>query len=98
MKWLKEKTEQALTAPAAESLKSANTIDDLLVPLDHKIARAVTPNVVAKGAMVFQPSEERRRSGSHYTPRSLTEPIVRTTLKPVLEQPVRNRRLSNCSI
>ena len=30
--------------------------------------------------MVLQPSEERRRSGSHYTPRSLTEPIVRTTL------------------
>jgi hypothetical protein len=28
---------------------------------------------------------ERRRTGSHYTPRSLTEPIVRTTLRPVLE-------------
>ncbi|MGB9634501.1 MAG: Eco57I restriction-modification methylase domain-containing protein, partial [Chloroflexaceae bacterium] len=26
----------------------------------------------------------RRRSGSHYTPRALTEPIVRTTLEPVL--------------
>ena len=36
--------------------------------------------------MVLQPSDERRRSGSHYTPRSLTEPIVRTTLRPVLEQ------------
>ena len=35
--------------------------------------------------MVLQPSEERRRSGSHYTPRSLTEPIVRTTLEPVLD-------------
>ena len=34
--------------------------------------------------MVLQPSEERRRSGSHYTPRALTEPIVRTTLEPVL--------------
>ncbi|MFN9371906.1 MAG: Eco57I restriction-modification methylase domain-containing protein, partial [Planctomycetaceae bacterium] len=45
-----------------------------------------TPNVVPAGAMVFQPSDERRRSGSHYTPRSLTEPIVRTTLRPVLEQ------------
>jgi hypothetical protein len=29
--------------------------------------------------------EERRRTGSHYTPRTLTEPIVRTTLRPVLE-------------
>ena len=34
--------------------------------------------------MVLQPSDERRRSGSHYTPRSLTEPIVRTTLQPIL--------------
>ena len=34
--------------------------------------------------MVFQPSDERRTSGSHYTPRSLTEPIVRTTLQPIL--------------
>jgi hypothetical protein len=34
--------------------------------------------------MVLQPSEERRRSGSHYTPRALTEPIVRTTLDPIL--------------
>ena len=34
--------------------------------------------------MVLQPSEERRRSGSHYTPRALTEPIVRTALEPVL--------------
>src|SRR5262245_30775210 len=36
--------------------------------------------------MVLQPSDERRRSGSHYTPRSLTEPIVRTTLRPILER------------
>ena len=34
--------------------------------------------------MVLQPSEERRRSGSHYTPRALTEPIVRKTLEPIL--------------
>ncbi len=36
--------------------------------------------------MFLQPTEERRRSGSHYTPRSLTEPIVRTTLRPILER------------
>jgi len=30
---------------------------------------AATPDLVPKGAMVLQPSEERRRSGSHYTPR-----------------------------
>ena len=42
--------------------------------------------------MVLQPSDERRRSGSHYTPRSLTEPIVRKTLEPVLEQARRPSR------
>ena len=36
------------------------------------------------GALLLQPNEERRRTGSHYTPRALTEPIVRRTLEPVL--------------
>lgn len=34
--------------------------------------------------LVLQPGEERRRTGSHYTPRSLTEQIVKTTLAPLL--------------
>ena len=67
-------------------LKEAATIEGLLAALDKKIAKKVTPRVVPAGAMVLQPSDERRRSGSHYTPRSLTEPIVRTTLAPILEQ------------
>src|ERR1022692_4728543 len=44
------------------------------------------PLSVATGGMYLQPTEERRRSGSHYTPRSLTEPIVRTALEPILKQ------------
>jgi hypothetical protein len=85
-KWLADRTDQKLSGEAAERLKSAASIDDLLAALDRKIAREVTPNPVPKGAMVLQPSDERRRTGSHYTPRSLTDPIVRTTLKPILEQ------------
>lgn len=88
-KWLKENAEQDLTGQAFAALKGAETIDDLVAALDKKIAKSVTRNsvtVAAKGAMILQPSDERRRSGSHYTPRSLTEPIVRTTLKPILEQ------------
>lgn len=85
-KWLTEKSDQKITGQAAEVLKSANSIESLLAGLEKKIARHATPNVVPPGAMVLQPSDERRRSGSHYTPRSLTEPIVRTTLKPILEQ------------
>lgn len=36
------------------------------------------------GRLVLQPGEERRRSGSHYTPRVLTEKVVRRTLEPIL--------------
>ena len=86
VKWVAERTDQKFAGQAAEGIKQAGTIEDLLSALEKKIARNVTPNVVPKGAMVLQPSDERRRSGSHYTPRSLTEPIVRTTLRPVLDR------------
>ena len=62
-KWLKEQTDQELTGQAADALKKAATIEDLLAALEKRIAREVTPNVVPKGAMVLQPSDERRRSG-----------------------------------
>lgn len=39
---------------------------------------------VAPGRLVIQPGEERRRTSSHYTPRSLSGPIVRRTLEPLL--------------
>ncbi len=85
-KWLKEQSDQAVTGQAATTLKEAKTAEGLVVALEKKVARAATPNIVPPGAMVLQPSDERRKSGSHYTPRSLTEPIVRTTLRPILER------------
>ena len=85
-KWLKEKTDQSLTGLAAAALKDAGTIEGIVAALEKKVARAATPNIVPAGAMILQPSDERRRSGSHYTPRTLTEPIVRTTLRPILER------------
>ena len=42
--------------------------------------------VLVMGQHALRPGEARRRSGSHYTPRSLTEPIVAKTLGPVLEK------------
>lgn len=38
------------------------------------------------GTPLLQPTDERRRTGSHYTPRSLTEPIVRHALAPAFER------------
>jgi hypothetical protein len=85
-KWIAEQTDQKLIGQAADVLKKAATLDDLLAALEKKVAWRATPNVVPQAAMILQPSDERRRSGSHYTPRSLTEPIVCTTLRPVLER------------
>ncbi|QDT79193.1 hypothetical protein Mal35_26480 [Gimesia maris] len=85
-KWLKDQADQKLGAADAKALKAATSINELLQALDKKIAKKVTPRVVPAKAIVLQPSDERRRSGSHYTPRSLTEPIVRTTLEPILKQ------------
>ena len=58
-----------------------------MAKVDAELASLVdlraTPNPVPPGAMILQPSDARRRSGSHYTPRSLTGPIVRKTLEPL---------------
>jgi hypothetical protein len=85
-KWLKERTDQGVTGAALNALKAADTPEALVAALARKVARDLTPNIVPPGGMVLQPSDERRRSGSHYTPRSLTEPIIRKALAPVLKQ------------
>lgn len=83
-KWLQERTDRKLTDTVKRSVAAAATLEDLHAALLPVIDQAATPDLVPKGAMLLQPSEERRRSGSHYTPRQLTEPIVRTTLDPIL--------------
>ena len=86
LKWFTDETDQKLVGKGADLLKAAATVNDLMTTLERKIDSAVTPGIVAKGAMIFQPSNERRRSGSHYTPSSLTGPIVEVALAPVLKQ------------
>jgi len=85
-KWLKEYADTELTGEADKGLKTAATVDDLLVALGKRMDVNATPAPVAKGGLVLQPTDERRRSGSHYTPRSFTEPIVRKTLEPILKR------------
>ena len=57
-----------------------------MAALDRLIDRRLTPAPVPAGSLVFQPSPERRRTGSHYTPRSLTKDIVERALKPILDR------------
>lgn len=81
-KVLSEEADCELTGKAAEALKAARTVEEIAAAIDKK---AVDKRIIPDGGLYLQPGEERRRSGSHYTPRSLTEPIVRTTLRPILE-------------
>jgi hypothetical protein len=83
-KWLQDHADRKLTDTVKKAVVVAANVEDLHAALLPVIDLAATPDLVSKGAMVLQPSEERRRSGSHYTPRALTEPIVRTTLDPIL--------------
>jgi len=83
-KWIRERADRKLTDRVHTAVREASTLEDLHAALDPVLDKDATPDLVPKGAMVLQPSEERRRSGSHYTPRELTEPIVRTTLEPIL--------------
>lgn len=78
--WLAKHAELKLTGDA---LPKATTTDDLLTALGTRLSKQYTPAPLPRGAMFLQPTEERRRSGSHYTPRSLTQPIVATTFRPI---------------
>jgi hypothetical protein len=69
-----------------QGAKAARSIHELLGALERKVDRDATPDVVPAGVPVLQPTDERRRSGSHYTPRSLTQPIVAETLRPILKR------------
>ncbi len=77
--WFQGRTDQKVDGKALAALKEAATPEAVVAALGRKVDANVTPNIVPAGSMVLQPSDERRRSGSHYTPRALTEPIVRTT-------------------
>ena len=83
-KWLQPRIDRNLTDTVAKGLRAAETVEDLHAALDRVQDKDATPDLVPAGALVLQPNEERRRSGSHYTPRELTEPIVRHTLAPIL--------------
>ncbi|MBS1972632.1 MAG: N-6 DNA methylase [Bdellovibrionales bacterium] len=83
---LKELTDNKFEGRIGDAIKSATNCDELVSALGTKVADWATRTVVEKGAMILQPSDARRRSGSHYTPRSLTAPIVTKALGPTLDR------------
>jgi hypothetical protein len=84
-KWLQDeaglpKADADRAAKATAGAKKADAALEAL--LESGVADANSRT--AAGRFVIQPGAERRRSGSHYTPRSLTAPIVEKTLAPLL--------------
>ncbi|WP_322487714.1 Eco57I restriction-modification methylase domain-containing protein [Chloroflexus sp.] len=82
--WLREQTGRELPKGVLEGVKAARSLADLPAALRPVVDERATPDIAPAGALVLQPSAERRRSGSHYTPRALSEPIMRATLAPAL--------------
>jgi len=78
------------TGNRRKEFDEATTPAELLVAFQgpttnsNLIARNATPDLTQPGSLLLQPTDARRKSGSHYTPRKLTEPIVRKALEPVL--------------
>jgi hypothetical protein len=82
----KKLTDRKLPTAAAAAIRNARTEADLVAALGGLIDRRLTPAPVPAGSLVFQPSPERRRTGSHFTPQTLTGPIVTKALAPILRR------------
>jgi hypothetical protein len=78
----------APTGRRLDTIKGAGDATDLTEALAAICDPRGSPagHVTPAGSPVLQPTDERRRTGSHYTPRSLTEPIVRHALEPAFDR------------
>lgn len=88
-KFLKEEADRGnVTDKVGKILKEAGTIEELIAALSPMVDERASPGaaVSAPGTPLLQPTDERRRTGSHYTPRSLTGPIVQQALKPAFDR------------
>jgi hypothetical protein len=88
IKQIKEDTGRKLTGQAETKVKQAKSVAELAAAIDGIIDERGSPmrRALVQGTPILQPTDERRRTGSHYTPRSLTEPIVRHALEPAFER------------
>lgn len=70
--------------PVAEAKTLVELADAIRPVMDER--GSPHGQITPAGTPLLQPTDERRRSGSHYTPRDLTEPIVRHALAPAFER------------
>ena len=89
-KAIKSRLEKLVSDAEKEKLLTACQGDvnlrDRLAPYYHflKIDSWGYPLVYPKGAFMVATGSDRRETGTHYTPKSLTESIVKETLEPVV--------------
>ena len=86
-KWLKDRTGRGtFGAAVTKALRAAADVAGLAAALAPVVDARAAPRglVVDPGTPILQPTDERRRTGSHYTPASLTKPIVEHALAPAL--------------
>ncbi len=85
-KYLKDDCHRSGALPKAvdKALRAARDSAALAAALDPIVDARGSPGraPLPAGQPILQPTDERRRTGSHYTPRALTEPIVRHALAP----------------
>lgn len=84
IKDLKENVGRSLTAAQAKPVEAAKSVEELAAAFESMVDERGSPRhaVAPAGTPILQPTGERRRTGSHYTPRSLTQPIVAHALEP----------------
>ncbi|TVR81403.1 MAG: hypothetical protein EA405_08660 [Rhodospirillales bacterium] len=88
-KYLKEACHRGgLSQGVEKAVKAAADAEGMAAALEAIVDERGAPGKAPLGAgtPILQPTEERRRTGSHYTPRALTEPIVRHALQPALDR------------
>src|SRR5262249_16431066 len=90
IKYLKEEADRSGQLPTgvAKAVEAAKSVAELAGALDTIVDEPASPkkHAMAPGPRILQPTDERRRTGSHYTPRTLTGPIVEHALGPALER------------
>lgn len=85
LKALKEiHSRSQINAKLGRAVETAGSVEEMARALLPIVDERGSPGgaITAPGDTILQPTDERRRTGSHYTPRSLTEPIVRHALEP----------------
>ena len=89
LRWLKEQTERGkFPAKVEKALAAGQDADALAAALADVVDDRGSPGgrIWPTGTPILQPTDERRRTGSHYTPRDLTAPVVLHALQPAFDR------------